>query len=271
MEPNKKAKFGQGNNAPVLAKNKSKIFPLQTVNAQNAEQALWLVKVPRYVHEAFQSNQAEVAMLEFQKPTPGSNLPNFKLKLNQKVLKGLKDPIPATYDVKTRLVEGQSLFYYGQDEPEMATSVKNLHTPAMNIHGHISHRLDVRPVMNDDYMQIKKHQIGKALVPKRVCKPMPTSASARYLPGTSHQKAVTVTVDPIKKKETYVRGDAETVRKMLFAAFERFDYYNFADLQSITKQPSQFLKEILVEICDYCTKYPHKFTWCLKEDYKQAK
>jgi len=55
---------------------------------------------------------------------------------------------------------------------------------------------------------------------------------------------------------------------MLFAAFEKHQYYNIKDLVKITKQPVTYLKEILKEICVYNMKNPHKNTWELKPEYR---
>jgi transcription initiation factor TFIIF subunit beta len=55
---------------------------------------------------------------------------------------------------------------------------------------------------------------------------------------------------------------------MLFNAFEKHQYYNIRDLQTITNQPIGYLKEILKDICEYSVKNPHKNTWHLKPEYR---
>lgn len=90
---------------------------------------------------------------------------------------------------------------------------------------------------------------------------------------------------------------------MMFAAFEKHQYYNIKDLVRITKQPvvsnllkfcsalpnysffaflqitlcpltfffQTYLKEILKEVCDYNIKNPHKNMWELKPEYRHYK
>ncbi|GFS79365.1 general transcription factor IIF subunit 2 [Trichonephila clavipes] len=67
------------------------------------------------------------------------------------------------------------------------------------------------------------------------------------------------------------RDDKDKVMDMLFAAFEKHQYYNIKDLEKITKQPVPYLKEILKEICNYNAKNPHKSTWELKPEYRHYK
>lgn len=84
---------------------------------------------------------------------------------------------------------------------------------------------------------------------------------------------------------------------MLFAAFEKHQYYNIKDLVKITNQPvvrtieikknifyvhdgaafdailslslpQTYLKEILKELCVYNLKNPHKNMWELKSEYR---
>lgn len=55
---------------------------------------------------------------------------------------------------------------------------------------------------------------------------------------------------------------------MLFAAFEKYQYYNIKDLVKITRQPITYLKEILKEVCNYNLKNPHKNMWELKPEYR---
>lgn len=58
---------------------------------------------------------------------------------------------------------------------------------------------------------------------------------------------------------------------MLFAAFEKHQYYNIKDLVKITRQPITYLKEILKDVCNYNYKNPHKNMWELKQEYRHYK
>ena len=101
-----------------------------------------------------------------------------------------------------------------------------------------------------------------------------------------------------------MRDDVDAVQDMLFAAFEKHQYYNIRDLVKITRQPivsfsfssttfnsnrisslfftgdcinttinkpQVYLKEILNEVCNYNLKNPHRNMWELKPEYRHYK
>lgn len=43
------------------------------------------------------------------------------------------------------------------------------------------------------------------------------------------------------------------------------------DLQKVTNQPANFIKEILLDIAIYNTSFPHKSMWELKPEYRNYK
>ena len=67
------------------------------------------------------------------------------------------------------------------------------------------------------------------------------------------------------------RDDKDQVMEMLFALFEKHQYYKINDLVKATKQPVPYLKQILNEICDYNVKNPHRNMWELKAEYRHYK
>ena len=67
------------------------------------------------------------------------------------------------------------------------------------------------------------------------------------------------------------RDDKDHVMEMLFALFEKHQYYKINDLVKATKQPVPYLKQILNEICDYNMKNPHRNMWELKAEYRHYK
>merc|ERR1711988_901058 len=68
-----------------------------------------------------------------------------------------------------------------------------------------------------------------------------------------------------------MRDDKEKVQEIIFALFEKHQYYNIKDLMQETKQPIAYLKEILKEVCNYSVKPPHRNMWELKPEYRHYK
>ena len=91
--------------------------------------------------------------------------------------------------------------------------------------------------------------------------------TTNYKPVANHQYNIEYEK---RKKETgkRVKADKDQVLTLLFAAFEKHQYYNIKDLVDITMQPVVYLKEILNEIGVRNVKGPHKNTWELKEEYR---
>lgn len=56
---------------------------------------------------------------------------------------------------------------------------------------------------------------------------------------------------------------------LLFAAFDRYPYWSFKGILEETKQPSQYLKEILSEICILNKRGPYAGNYQLKQEFKQ--
>ena len=67
------------------------------------------------------------------------------------------------------------------------------------------------------------------------------------------------------------RDDKDKVQDILFALFEKHQYYNIKDLVRETRQPVTYLKVILNEVCNYNVKNPHKNMWELKPEYRHYK
>jgi transcription initiation factor TFIIF subunit beta len=56
---------------------------------------------------------------------------------------------------------------------------------------------------------------------------------------------------------------------LLFAAFDKFPYWSFKGIVEHTKQPNQYLKEILAEICILNKRGPYAGNYQLKPEFKQ--
>lgn len=65
-----------------------------------------------------------------------------------------------------------------------------------------------------------------------------------------------------------MRADKDQVLALLFAAFEKHQYYCLKYPVGITLQPVLYLKEILHEIAVRVVQGPHKNAWKLKAEYR---
>ncbi|KAF5290776.1 hypothetical protein FQA39_LY14619 [Lamprigera yunnana] len=126
-----------------------------------------------------------------------------------------------------------------------------------------------RPYADNCYMKLKLESIRKASVPVRQVKHLDRIVQ-NYKPISDHKINIEYT-ERKKAEGKKARDDKDAVLEMLFAAFEKHQYYNIKDLVKITKQPIIYLKEILNEVCNYNSKNPHKNMWELKPEYRHYK
>uniref|UniRef100_A0A1A8QH90 General transcription factor IIF subunit 2 n=1 Tax=Nothobranchius rachovii TaxID=451742 RepID=A0A1A8QH90_9TELE len=130
----------------------------------------------------------------------------------------------------------------------------------------VVHRAECRPVVSDNYMKIKRLQI-ESVKPQRFSQQLDKAVTTIFKPVANHD----LNVEYKKKKKSegkMVRAERQVVLDMLFAAFEKHQYYSFKELVDITKQPVTYLKEIVREIGTCNRKGAHKSTWELKPEYR---
>lgn len=167
-------------------------------------------------------------------------------------------PIPKEHQFAVSTISAQSLAVFSQSPDK--TSME----------GRVTSKAECRPVANDlKYMQLKRQTISLASQPVRCTKQIGHVVNV-YKPVSDHKN--NIEFEQQKKSEgKKSREDRDKVMDMLFAAFEKHQYYNIKDLVRITRQPITYLKEILKDICSYNLKNPHKNMWELKPEYRHYK
>ncbi|KAG9492040.1 hypothetical protein GDO78_000521, partial [Eleutherodactylus coqui] len=135
------------------------------------------------------------------------------------------------------------------------------------IEGIVVQRAECRPAASEHYMQMKRRQIEESSKPKRQSQQIEKAVTTNYKPVSNHQNNIEY---ERKKKDDgkRARADKQQVLDMLFSAFEKHQYYNIKDLVDITKQPVQYLKDVLRDIGIYNVKGTHRNTWELKPEYR---
>jgi len=110
----------------------------------------------------------------------------------------------------------------------------------------------------------------KAGEPKRMVKQLDKHVTTSFKPVANH--AANLAHERQKKAEgKKMRDDKEKVQEILFALFEKHQFYNIKDLAQETRQPMAYLKQILKEVCNYSVKPPNRNMWELKPEYRHYK
>ncbi|KAL6100619.1 gtf2f2 [Pungitius sinensis] len=234
------------------------------VNLTGVKQSkgVWLVKVPKYLSEQWDKapEKGEVGKITIGKKL-GKTEVSFSLDAELTARGGVGEndastQVPREHPFTMHAAGGQTLAVFSQGDGD-----------EIRLEGMVVHRAECRPVVNDDYMRLKKLQLKESTKPQRLSQQLERAVTTIFKPRADHD----FNLEHDKKKKTdgkMVRAERQVVLDMLFSAFEKHQYYNIKDLVDITKQPVTYLKEIIREIGVYNSKGPHKSTWELKPEYR---
>ncbi|KAK3913232.1 General transcription factor IIF subunit 2 [Frankliniella fusca] len=247
--------------------------PSQTdkeLDLSNASRGVWLVKVPKYINQKWEkaAGNVEVGKLRITR-NPGQKAV-VTLALSDFLL--AQDPgqstIPKDHRLDLQAVERQTLGVFSHTFPSNLDSVVP-DSEKLCLEGKIQQKLECRPYADKGYMRLKAETFRKAAQPVRKVQQLDRIVQ-NYKPVANHKH--NIEYEERKKAEgKKARDDKDAVLEMMFAAFEKHQYYNIKDLVKITKQPVTYVKEILKEVCDYNIKKPHKNMWELKPEYRHYK
>ncbi|VDP83574.1 unnamed protein product [Echinostoma caproni] len=136
----------------------------------------------------------------------------------------------------------------------------------LSLFGRVNSRAECRPPPNTRYMMLKAQQL-KAMNRAKHEVRLLDAPVRNYKPVSNHIN--NIEYEARKKAEgKNLRREKEDVMQDLFKAFERHQYYTIRDLVLLTKQPLNYLTEILKEIAIFNPRAPHKNMWELKPEYR---
>lgn len=253
------------------------MYNVDTTNQRD----VWLVKVPKYMANAWRKapQQAQLGKLQVSRSPGGAQAVKFILdpKLQDQQDGGGK--LPSEHSLTLNPLSQQRIVILSATKDQSIQSAAAAMTSATTsnnneriaFEGDVKFRGELRPTGDGSYMSLKSSLIKQAARPTRVTQILDkavTSYKPRGAAQLAHEADLRRRKDEPKKT---MREDKEIVQGRLFAAFEKRQYYNIKDLERITNQPVPYLKEILKEICNYCSKSTNKNMWELKPEYRHYK
>ncbi|XP_031784879.1 general transcription factor IIF subunit 2 [Nasonia vitripennis] len=242
------------------------------LDLSNAGRGVWLVKVPKYIASKWEKapGNIEVAKLRITKHV--KQKAEVTLKLSEAVL-ALKEPgeqdIPKQHKLDVTTVIHQTLGVFSHLPSPNNADTSAPEADKLSMEGKIVQKLECRPHADNTYMKLKLESIKKASIPQRQVQQL-QRAVQNFKPVSDHKHNIEY-AEKKKAEGKKMRDDKAVVLEMLFAAFEKHQYYNIKDLVKITRQPVVYLKEILNEVCNYNLKNPHRNMWELKPEYRHYK
>jgi len=276
---------------------KEKKISDKDLDLNNSNRGVWLVKVPKYIADRWESVEPNetVGKIKISKRT--GEKPLITLSLDDKIVaerKGLEttngssngttnsgiskisttqQEIPKEHKFVVSNVASQHLAIFSHT----AGNIGDRNSPLppcpdkLSLEGKVVQRAECLPISNTDerYRRLKREALQK-----------PTSIARKVIQLNSHvntykpiaKHAANIRYEEKKKAEgKKSRDDKDKVQEILFALFEKHQYYNIKDLVRETNQPVTYLKSILIEVCNYNMKNPHKNMWELKPEYRHYK
>ncbi|XP_043520271.1 general transcription factor IIF subunit 2 isoform X1 [Frieseomelitta varia] len=242
------------------------------LDLSNAGRGVWLVKVPKYIANKWEKapGNIEVGKLKITK-NPGQKA-EVSLRLSEAVLalkEAGEEEIPKQHRLDVTTVTKQMLGVFSHVTPSSSSDSIVPETEKLYMEGRIVQKLECRPYADNCYMKLKLQSIKRASVPQRQVQQLDRVVQ-NFKPVSDHKHNIEY-AEKKKAEGKKMRDDKDAVLDMLFAAFEKHQYYNIRDLVKITRQPIVYLKEILNEVCNYNLKNPHRNMWELKPEYRHYK
>jgi len=238
-----------------------------------------LVKVPKYISDRWEKAPANTEVGKLRIKKVNASKPDVKFTLSDTIcasLSGLSESdklemirnsstakqIPKEHKFKVSNIERQKLGVFSCSSTAEGDKI--------TLEGKVVQRAECCPISDSLYNSIKKDALLKAGEPRRMLKQLDKHVTTTFKPVSIHESSLKY--ERQKKTEgKKMRDDKEKVQEIIFALFEKHQYYNIKDLERETRQPIAYLKEILKEICNYCVKPPHRNMWELKPEYRHYK
>ncbi|XP_034235970.1 general transcription factor IIF subunit 2 [Thrips palmi] len=240
------------------------------LDLSNNSRGVWLVKVPKYISQKWDKapGNIEVGKLRISKSVGQKAAVSLAMADSMLAPEAGQLPIPKDHRLDVQIVERQMLGVFSYSVPSNSDAVVP-ETEKLSLEGRVQQKLECRPYADKGYMRLKLETFRKAAEPTRKVQQLDRVVQ-NYKPVSNHKHNIEFE-EKRKAEGKKARDDKNAVLDMMFAAFEKHQYYNIKDLVRITKQPVTYLKEILKEVCDYNIKNPHKNMWELKPEYRHYK
>ncbi|KAI8084208.1 transcription initiation factor IIF, beta subunit-domain-containing protein [Gilbertella persicaria] len=225
---------------------------------------VWLVKVPKFLADRWRNvdeDNVRLGSIRIYNKVPPGKPANIELVLpEEEAVSGL----PRKYNIQITPGEVQNKFVFS----EHANGGKA-------ISGTIHHECTATPSEASAYRDIMRKRVREAGTPQRSVQPIGQTNQPMFVPGASsgmpnsNFSDFVTTKKPKLDKEKATRMPRNELMDLLFAAFDKFPYWSFKGIVEHTKQPNQYLKEVLSEICILNKRGPYAGNYQLKPEFKQ--
>ncbi|KAJ2723062.1 hypothetical protein GGI07_002889 [Coemansia sp. Benny D115] len=241
------------------------------LNVDELGSKVWLVKVPTFLAEKWKQPRKDGAQIGKMRIThiPEKNASEISIILNN--MEEYKE-IPKEYRMQMTNEKVRNMFIFSEsrDPNEIIKPTSSLANKAVPIAltGTVHHECTMTPEYSEEYKRIMHKRVMDQHENSRKLK---TCNLDDY--NRSRQGANISGFDTAQKKQKVDTKMARMERKdlmdMLFAAFAKFPYWPFKSLVEHTRQPSAYLKEVLVEVAILNKRGPYAAMYSLKPEFRK--
>ncbi|CCF52640.1 hypothetical protein NDA11_000656 [Ustilago hordei] len=172
-------------------------------------------------------------------------------------------------------------------QPQIRSSSSSSSSSSADIKPALSGIGNAAPI-SDSYRELLRRRREEASKPKRTIKMLDSTDTGRHnmlVAGvggglSNSQKSrfnAAISSKPTKNSggagggEKFARMPKNELLDMLFALFERWQYWSLKKLRAETQQPESYLREVLTGIADLHKRGPYVGNWSLKPEYSSAR
>ncbi|KAJ1931704.1 hypothetical protein GGF37_007301, partial [Kickxella alabastrina] len=242
------------------------------LNMDELGSKVWLVKVPTFLADKWKQQRKEGVQIGKMRiyHKPDKTASDIAIILND--TPEYKE-IPKEYRMQVTNEKVRNMFIFSEqrDPREIVKPTSAMANKAVPIAmtGTVHHECSVTPEYSEEYKRIMHKRVIDQHENTRRVQSIPFD---KYVPDMVGFN--TSGFDTAQKKQKtadtkMARMERKELMDMLFAAFARFPYWPFKGLIEHTRQPSAYLKEILLEVASLNKHGPYAAMYSLKPEFRK--
>jgi len=215
-----------------------------------ASRKVWLVKIPSFLAEAWskQSDKTDALGTINIKEDVATKVYDMSIKLKESPT--IQD-LPKEYSLNCKPPPNlMNIFSENQEDGRMA------------IEGTVEFSCDVKPQYSEEYKRLCRGRLDKSMTKTRVLKTIDQEKDKELM------KPIRENLTKKKVEDKRERIDKDVLIDKIFTLFEKQAFYDLKTLASETKQPTQYLKEVLTDLCVFNKRGPRKGMFELQPQLK---
>ncbi|KAJ1798081.1 hypothetical protein LPJ59_002731 [Coemansia sp. RSA 2399] len=241
------------------------------VNMDKLDSKVWLVKVPQFLADKWKEQDSDGVQIGkiriYDEPDKSGSRIAIMLQDSPEYT-----DVPKTYRMQVTNEKVRNMFIFSEmrDPKEVVkpTSLDANKAVPIAMSGTVHHECTVTPEYTDEYKRIMRKRI---LDQHKNSRKVQASSESHY--NRSMLKANNGGFETAQKKaktdSKLARMDRKDLMSMLFGNFEKYPYWSLKGLVEHTRQPTAFLKEVLLEIAKLNKRGPYTGTYSLKPEFKK--